>query len=181
MPISVRTASTFDVDAIVEVFLGCWRVSYAAVLPPRLVAAMTDEEADALWTRVLGEAAGSAVLVAESGVPGGTLLGVARLAVDEGAAGLVHSLYVAPSAQGRGVGSLLLAAACDALRSAGSLTAHLWVFKDNAPSIAFYRQHGWLPDGQTRIEAAFGEPEIRLTTILARTPSAAEASREAKG
>lgn len=165
MPIHVRTASTCDVDAIVEVFLGCWRVSYAAVLPPRLVAAMTDEGARALWTRALDGADGTAVLVAESTpAPGGALLGVARIAVDENEAGVLHSLYVAPSAQCRGVGSRLLGAARDALRSAGSPTAHLWVFEANAPSVAFYRHHGWLPDGHVRTEAAFGEPEIRLAT-----------------
>ena len=130
-----RRATTDDPDGIVATLLGCWRVSYAPVLPRRLIDAMTDERAVDLWTRVLGE-------------------------------GSVSSFYVSPRAQGRKVGSGLLAAAADALLAAGSITAHLWVFRDNAPARAFYRHNGWYPDGRTRVQPEFGEPEIRLTALL---------------
>lgn len=162
-----RQATTDDLDGIVETFLGCWRVSYAVVLPRQLTEAMTDERAVELWMRVLGEVAGADVIVAESPAELGTvILGVARLAVGAGGEGSVPSLYVSPRAQGRGVGSGLLAAAADALLAAGSITAHLWVFRDNAPARAFYRHNGWYPDGRTRVQPEFGEPEIRLTALL---------------
>jgi len=171
MPLTVRAARAADLDAVVAVFLGCWRESYAAVLPARLVEGMTDERARALWTRVLTGGAGDVLVVESREASGNVVLAVARIGVGERGEGMVHSLYVSPRAQGTGVGSRLLAAASDALRSAGSMTAHLWVFRDNAPSVAFYRHHGWYPDGRTRVQDEFGEPEIRLATLLAGDPA----------
>ena len=40
--------------------------------------------------------------------------------------------------------------------------ATLWVFEANATARAFYLRHGWEPDGGTRVEPEFGEPEVRL-------------------
>ena len=172
MPLNYRAATTSDLDGIVETFLGCWRESYAAVLPRRLVEAMIDDRAVELWTRVLGEASdlpGADVIVAESLAGSESeILGVTRTATRAHSEGMIYSLYVAPHAHGRGIGSRLLAAASDALISAGSVTAYLWVFRENATSVTFYRHRGWLPDGRTRVQEEFGQPEIRLSTILRR-------------
>ena len=169
MPLNCRSATTHDLAGIVEIFLACWRENYPAVLPRRLVEAMTDDRAVELWTRVLGEAAGADILVAESREASGSLiLGVARIAAGAHGQGIIHSLYVAPHVQGRGVGSRLLTAASDALISAGAVTAHLWVFRENTPSVTFYRHNGWFPDGPIRVQEEFGEPEIRLATLLGR-------------
>ena len=182
MPLNYRSATTADLDGIVETFLACWRESYAEVLPRRLVEAMTDERAVELWTRVLGEAAGTDVIVAESKDPSGSvILGVARIAVRARGEGMIHSLYVAPHAHGRGIGSGLLTAASNALISAGSVTGNLWVFKENAPSVTFYRHNGWLPDGRTRVQEEFGEPEIRLATTLRREQDAGVTPRDGAG
>ena len=184
MPITYRPATSEDIDGVARVFLSCWRGSYAAVLPRRLVDMMTDEEATALWTRVLDEAGPGEVVVAvaepetESEAAGGArpvILGVTRFAVAGDGTGMVNSLYVSPLAQGQGVGSRLLTTAADALAAAGATTAHLWVFESNAPSIAFYRRQGWLPDGGARVQEAFGEPEIRLVRALAPSAAPAEA------
>jgi len=172
MPITFRPATMNDLEDIVAVFLLCWRESYTGVLPQRLVDAMTDKQANDLWTRVLGESAPGEVIVAESDEASrATILGVARIAVGTGEQGSVHSLYVSPQAQGKGVGSQLLSTACDALSAARVETVRLWVFQDNAPSIAFYRHNGWIPDGQTRVQEAFGEPEIGLGKTLRRERS----------
>lgn len=172
MSITLRPATSEDIDGIVRVFLSCWRGSYAAVLPRRLVDAMTDDEATTLWTRVLDEARRGEVIVAvaepaAAGAGQPVILGVTRFAVAGDGAGMVNSLYVSPLAQGKGVGSRLLSAAADALAAAGVTTARLWVFEHNAPSIAFYRAQGWVPDGDARVQEAFGEPEIRLARALA--------------
>lgn len=178
MSITYRPATREDIDGIVAVFLSCWRGSYAEVLPRRLVDAMTDDEATSLWTRVLDEAGRGEVIVAEAEAAGASrpaILGVTRFALAGDGGGMVNSLYVSPLAQGKGVGSRLLTAAADALAAAGATTAHLWVFEHNAPSIAFYRRQGWVPDGDARVQEAFDEPEIRLVRTLA--PPTAEAGR----
>ncbi len=169
---TTRAATAADRHAIVAVFLGCWLVTYAANLPASLVEAMTPARADALWRRVLDDAAAGEVIVAESATPTGRgIVGVTRWAVEAdrpGALnGAVHSLYVSPAAQGRGVGATLLAAATGCLAASGVEIARLWVFRDNAPSIAFYRRSGWVPDGCTRVQDEFGEPEIRLAKAMA--------------
>ena len=160
----LRPATTGDLDGIVSTFLGCWRESYAGVLPQRLVDEMTDDRANSLWARALREAAAGEIIVAESDETlGDAILGVTRFAVGQLDEGTVHSLYVAPHAQGEGVGFQLLGAACAVLAEAGVATARLWVFRDNTPSLDFYRRNGWLPDGATRIEDEFGEPELGLS------------------
>ncbi len=154
---TLRAARVEDRDGIVAVFVACWRESYAGILPPTAIAAMTDERARDLWERVLASPHGT-VLVAEHG---GRLLGVTRFAMEAGG-GAVHSLYVSPEARGLGLGSLLLGTAADTLRAGGADSVVLWVFAANAPSIQFYRGRGWLPDGATRTQEEFGEPELRL-------------------
>lgn len=155
MTVVVRAATGEDRDAVVAVFLACWRESYSGILPEPVVAAMTDERATTLWTRVL--AATGRVLVAERD---GTVLGVTRFDSEEG---VVHSLYVAPAEQGLGVGTRLLDTAFETMRSHGAASASLWVFAANGPSLAFYRSRGWLPDGRTRTQEEFGQPELRLS------------------
>ncbi|WP_431894774.1 N-acetyltransferase family protein [Nonomuraea sp. bgisy101] len=148
----LRPTTPDDLDGIVEVFLACWRESYARVLPERLVSAMSTERARELWT-------GRPALVAEHD---GRIRGLTRFSGDT-----VHSLYVHPAAQGGGLGARLLGAAESGLSSAGVTTAFLWVFRGNLPSIGFYRRQGWRPEGTERVTPEFGEPELRLTKVLA--------------
>lgn len=182
MTLRCRPATTGDIDGIVAAFLGCWLVSYAAVLPRSLVDAMTPRRAGALWTRALAEAADGEVIVAEStdrsgpGIIGVTRWGLVPTGGDV-PDGVVHSLYVSPPAHGQGVGSALLEVATERLAAAGVASARLWVFRDNAPSVAFYRRSGWLPDGSTRVQPEFGEPEICLTKKLS-TPRPTEGTAE---
>lgn len=163
--VTVRRADPADLDEIVGVFLGCWRETYAAVLPERLVAVMTDESAREMWARVARESAPGDLLVA-IGEPDERILGVARTTPVVDATGHLASLYVLPQAQGMGVGRRLVDMAVAHLGAAGARSATLWVFTGNAPSLAFYRHLGWEPDGEERTQAEFGEPELRLTKTL---------------
>lgn len=160
MTVDLREARPDDVHGVVAVFLACWRHSYRGVLPDRLVDQMTDEAAYDLWGRALTET-GSTVIVAVRDV----VLGVTRYTLD-GATGQVHSLYVSPDARGLGLGRRLLDRAAADLAGAAARSATLWVFADNTPSIGFYGACGWLPDGTTRVQDEFGEPEIQLRKAL---------------
>ena len=159
--LALRDAGPDDLEAVVRVFLGCFRVTYAAHLPPRLVASMSDEAARSLWERAL-TSPGREVVVAQID---DEVRGVVAFAA-EGEEGWVHSLYVAPDAQGHGVGSTLLRCAADRLLAAACHRAYLWVFAENQPSVRFYARRGWTPDGVTRVEEPFGENEIRLFRSL---------------
>jgi GNAT superfamily N-acetyltransferase len=161
--IQLRDASPADLDAVATLFLACWRVSYAAVLPEPVIAVFDEVSARALWRPALETPrAGSVGIVAESTTRG--LLGIIRMGSDpdEPSAGHVFSLYVDPAAQGLGVGGRLLAEATRRLRLDGKTQATLWVFEANDRARSFYGHRGWRPDGGERVEPEFGEPELRL-------------------
>lgn len=164
----IRPANAHDRDAIVDVFLACWKTSYAGVLPQTLIDGMDRTQATALWSRVLAEPKHGVLVGVDA--DSGEVLGVTRWAPGDGTVGFVHSLYVSPAAQGRRLGARLLGAAAEELVLAGCTEGKLWVFRDNAPSIGFYRSQGWSPDGETRVQPEFGEPELRLSRPL--TPAA---------
>jgi GNAT superfamily N-acetyltransferase len=114
------------------------------------------------------EEPGRAEVVVALDHTGGTssVRGVMRYGRQDDGDGMVHSLYVDPSVQGTGLGAGLLRAAESALSAAGASRAFLWVFRDNEPSVGFYRHQGWVPDGANRTTAEFGEPELRLVKEL---------------
>jgi ribosomal protein S18 acetylase RimI-like enzyme len=72
--------------------------------------------------------------------------------------GLLDGLYVAPAAQGQGVGAALLAHA-KRLRPDG---LELWVFASNRPARAFYRRHGFEVVGGTSGANEEGAPDLRM-------------------
>src|SRR5512144_109358 len=61
---------------------------------------------------------------------------------------LMLGISVAREAQGRGVGSALMAAMCDyADRWVGALRIELTVYADNEPALALYRKFGFVIEG----------------------------------
>jgi len=166
--VQTRWAHFGDHSAITEVFYACWTQSYRGVLPNRLVDSLSRNDASKLWQRVLTEAAPGELVLAVAGTGvNEQVLGVLRLdpadaSTDDSGWGMIHSLYVSPSAQGRGVGTLLLNVARGSLEESGCTQARLWVFRDNHPSRKFYHAQGGLPTGQERVQPEFGEPEIQL-------------------
>lgn len=65
------------------------------------------------------------------------------------AIGEVHAIHVAAEERGRGIGTVLLTAAVEAMRSLGVRRAVLWVLDANSTAKRFYERHGWVWDGTT--------------------------------
>lgn len=82
--------------------------------------------------------------------------------------GEVRSLYVDPSVQGAGLGSVLFAAAHEVLRRQDVGEATLWVFAGNARARAFYEAAGWALDGGTLVTTLGDEDvdEVRYRRAL---------------
>lgn len=161
--VTIRAARPEDLAAVADVFLACWRESYADFLPAHVIGLYDEVGARAIWRpSLVGPAADISVLVAEGA--DGSVVGVVRIGRDPGepGAGHVYSLYVDPEAQGRGVGARLLAAADDRFGFDGLREVTLWVFAANVAARRFYAREGWRPDGGERVEPAYGEPELRL-------------------
>lgn len=168
--VRIRRAVADDAAAVGALFLACWRRSYAHLLPRHVLACYDEASAVALWQSIL-TAAPEGVIVAD--VPEQGVRGVARFGADpdDERHGHLFSLYVHPDAQGLGLGRILLHAAAEKLQAAGYGTATLWVFAGNHDARAFYAAQGWTPDGETQVEEAYGEPEIRLRRDLAQAVS----------
>jgi ribosomal protein S18 acetylase RimI-like enzyme len=165
MPL-LRVAGRDDVDQLTAVFLDCWKISYAQVMPAALVASMTPDKARATWTQALSRP-DLTVVVATGDEPPHAAVGFVGFQLLPDGDGYVSSLYVSPHVQGGGVGRLLLAEAEKRLREAGVRTARLWVFEDNAPSLAFYVRQGWEPDGRRETLPEWGQPQLGLAKALA--------------
>jgi ribosomal protein S18 acetylase RimI-like enzyme len=159
----IRSASASDVDAFTEVFLECWRVSYALSMPASLVEGMTPARARSLWQDAL-EGGDGTYLVAEAS--DGVLAGFIGYRMSDQTTGYVSSLYVSPRVQGGGFGRLLLTEAEADLRRRGARTARLWVFEQNEPSRRFYERAGWRLDGTRETLAEWGQPQVGMAKGL---------------
>ena len=91
----------------------------------------------------------------------GALIGIAMSGPVEGEAWLRHLyvLYVLAEHHGTGAGAALL----DAVLTAGE-SAALWVGDPNPRAQAFYRKHGFVPDGTVKIDD--GIRELRMLRLL---------------
>lgn len=161
---TVRRAGIEDLEAVTAVFLDCWHLSYAEVMPAALVEGMTPERAEELWRKALGGGTDS-YLAAVDGADG-RVTGFAGYRLEEPGVGYVSSLYVSPRAQGGGYGRLLLARCEEELRRLGAGRARLWVFEQNGPSRAFYARQGWGADGRRETLAEWGVPQIGMAKEL---------------
>lgn len=168
----VRTATRADVAAVADVQLRTWRTAYAGVVPARVLAALSETDAEARWAEAVEHppTPRHRVLVA---VEHDRLVGFAALGpsrdedTDPAAAGEVYALLVDVDARGRGHGSRLLAATVESLRAAGCATAYTWLFDLDAATRAFFAATGWAADGSRR-NLDMGEPvgQLRLHTDL---------------
>ena len=143
MSVRVRPAALADIPALREMLVATWHATYDATLGVEKV-----NEIAATWhsleklTSELAEAganpAGNAFLVAEQD---GALAGTAS--VHRAACGPVQlaRIYVAPGAQGGGIGKALLGAAM--AHFPGAPSVRLEVEPRNEKAIAFYARHGF--------------------------------------
>jgi GNAT superfamily N-acetyltransferase len=121
------------------------------------------------WAGRLG-APGSRWWVAENG--DGADVGLVCVFL-EGAGAHLVSMWVAPEARGRGVGSLLADEAVAWARAAGAQRVRLWAVDGNHAARALYARKGFVPTGEVMAlpsNPALTESEYALS-LLGRTAS----------
>jgi GntR family transcriptional regulator len=157
----LRTAVAVDASALASVFVSSWRAGYPGVVDDAVIAAL-DEKEVAGWLLPMASAEHQTVLAEAAD---GSVLGWVRFGndPDDAAKGHIHSLYVRPSAGGRGVGRRLLEHGVDLCGSHGARAVTLWVFEQNARARRLYTAAGFAPDGGRRVEAEYGAQEVHLT------------------
>ncbi|XVU28861.1 N-acetyltransferase family protein [Actinoplanes sp. CA-054009] len=156
---TVRPARPGDAARMAHVNVRSWQETYRGLMPdaalddPELpaarerfwTAALTDERYRANRTAV-AERDGHLIGIAMSGPP---------LDPDASWTQQLYVLYVLAADHGTGAGRALLDAVIDPAEPSA-----LWVADPNPRAQAFYRKHGFAPDGAARLES--GVPSIRM-------------------
>jgi GNAT superfamily N-acetyltransferase len=168
--VRVREATAEDTEAIVAVTAAGWRTAYRDIVAQDRLAELPlarwrhevhvglrrpVEDAFSYVAEIDGAFAGYCFVAAPSREPD---LGrkVAELV----------AIYVEPERWGRGAGTALMRAALARLADLPYDEVVLWTFKENAPAITFYEQHGWRRDGDHKVH-----PRTQAVAIRFRHPA----------
>ena len=151
----VRRARVQDAGGIARVWARAWKIAYRDLVPVAVLDAVDVDARRERWIERL-DGGDLTFVFEELGIAG-----YARVLLPSE----VASLYVLPERRGGGIGTALLSAALDELRS-HSVHATLWVFTANHPARAFYAKFGFTPDGAVRVDEGTGLEEIRLRAEL---------------
>jgi ribosomal protein S18 acetylase RimI-like enzyme len=169
--IRIRVARPDDAAAVARVYVESWHDTYAAILPKRLLCAMTPQGQAARWRAAITASRREQVLVAE-GAPDG-IVGMSSLGPSRDTAlgydGEIYTLYVDPAFLGRGAGRALLRGGFASLRARGFTSCMVWAHARN-PARFFYEAMGGRliaervqqMMGDAVPEAAFGWPKLAL-------------------
>ena len=170
-PLTVRKARPGDAEAIARIYVEAWRDTYPAVLPARLLLAMTVEGQANRWRNAIAMAARESVYVAEDErrtLVAMTSLGRARDRM-LGFEGEIYTLYVDPARTGVGVGRALLRGAFVALSERGHQNCLIWAHAKNPARFFYEAMGGKLVAERTTAmmgvpvpEAAFGWKKLAL-------------------
>ena len=154
-----------------RVYIESWHDTYAGILSPRRLCAMTPRGQAARWRAAIAARRYETVLVAERpghGVVGMTSFGPARDS-SLGSDGEVYTLYVDPAHFGRGAGRALLRAAFFNLRQQGFVSCVIWAHARNNARFFYEKMGGRLiaervaqTMGEAVPEAAFGWKKLAL-------------------
>lgn len=171
--VKVRPASATDTHRIAEIHVAAWRVAYRGQVPDAFLDGLSVERRLSAWSDIIGGThwPSTGVLVAED--DRGKLVGFAHVCSsrDDDAGpeiGEVTSIYIAPETWQQGAGRALLDAATATLRTAGFVSATLWVLDTNDRARRFYERMGWRPDGAAKVDdrGDFTLHELRYTIEL---------------
>lgn len=156
----IRAATAADADAIAAIWRIGWRDAHLGHVPDALVAARTPES----FARRSRERIPDAIVA----VRAGEVVGFTMTQGDE-----VDQLYTGPAARGAGVGSLLLAAAERAIRTATGRPAWLAVATGNMAARGFYARQGWTDEGPFAHAAPVPGGSVTVDCHRFRAPSPA--------
>ncbi|HET9126672.1 MAG TPA: GNAT family N-acetyltransferase [Propionibacteriaceae bacterium] len=164
----IRQASHADLTALADMKVEAWRQTYGAIVDPSIIERqrLGVRRTVQFWERLLDSGHYLWLVVSADD----RIVGVAGAepARDAGSPASLEltMIYLLQEAQGSGIADRLLQIAI------GDAPAYLWVLDDNPRAQAFYRRHGFVPDGtsQPLPDGWRGRCEIRMV----RRPEAEE-------
>ena len=134
-----------------------WRETYDGILSDAFLAGMSTDERSTMWREIIDRPMRSFVAEVDGEVVGFALAGPAR-EVESPREIELHAIYVLSDFYGSGLGVALLDAAIS------DAPAFLWIAAGNARALSFYRKHGFVLDGATKVEESWENLEERRMT-----------------
>ena len=161
MPAYYRTrlATSDDAQAIAEFQTATWNEAYEGLVRADYLARMTVPTRRERWGKRLLAGERQIMLTERDGVVVAVMSFGERSDDRPGPRLELMSIYLSAPARGTGLADYLVQYAL------GDADAVLWVFEANARAIAFYRRHGFVPDGETMFDTDTGLPEIRMSRV----------------
>ncbi len=157
MAVRVRVATVSDADAVGALHAASWRYAYRGALSDEYLSG-DDVELDRmhLWRTRLAEPSERQHLLLAEDV--GRLLGFVCFYGNESEewGSYLNNLHVARTAQGLGIGRLLLHSTAELCGSAYSGGLYLWVVQSNTQAQGFYARYGGRNTGTGVWEAPGG-------------------------
>jgi ribosomal protein S18 acetylase RimI-like enzyme len=163
----IATLTLEDCDELGAVHVEIWRRAYADHMPADYLASLDA----ALWAgnwhkRAADPEVAARTLVARD--PERRLVGFASAGPTRDEYPVteweLYAINLLPRVQGTGLADELMD------RILGPRPATLWVLEGNGRALAFYRRHGFVPEGAHAFYGSTGTPEIRMV----RWPDAAQ-------
>jgi ribosomal protein S18 acetylase RimI-like enzyme len=165
----IRPAVAADHSRIALLNVRAWQAAYRGLMPDHFLDSLDPVALADVWAKRLLEPAHS-VLVADasSELRGFCSLIPSRDSDAKAGTGELSAIYVEPSCLRSGIGSLLVENLLPAARARGFGALSLWVLRDNARALSFYRARGFLPDGAVKAQTIsdFQIQELRLRRSL---------------
>lgn len=139
----IRDAIPADADGIACIHVETWRSAYKGIVPDAHLTSLDMGERAQRWREIVTNAE-ELVLVAVGG--SGEIVGWATggrgKTGDAVYTGELNGIYVHPSAQGRGIGRLLVQTVAKRLAAEGHQSLLLWTLAANIPARRFYEALG---------------------------------------
>lgn len=161
----IRALTEADFDFAADLVNDSWRAVYGDYVNPDLLSAEgCAERARSLKRDFAAHRLEEYVWEEEGRVLG--LLSIGDTADRDRPAALeIWRIYLAPAAQGRGIGGRLLAFGERRARELGRRETLIWAFRENRRALAFYGKHGYQPDR----EEYLGPPYLTYGVRLIKT------------
>jgi ribosomal protein S18 acetylase RimI-like enzyme len=155
----VRRATPTDASRIATIHVETWQSAYEGLIPSDYLDSLSIAKRTKKWQAKLDDAQDKTIYLV--GLIDEKVLGWASLCKsrDEDVKsdrGEVGGIYVHPTAQKKGLGSLLMAEGVNILKQEGYAYATLWVLTSNALAREFYESRGWRVEGKTKIDNSRG-------------------------
>jgi L-amino acid N-acyltransferase YncA len=176
--IRVRPAELADAEAIAGIFVRSWQGNYRGLIPREYLDRMSPAELRPAWERQLAGMSWPRKVILTAEV-GGRVAGFVGFCPtrdrDDDPETVVEffALFLAPEAQGAGVGRRLMSSAFDTLAQTGYEQATGWVIEGNHGGRRFHESLGWYHDGAVKHDETrgFSLTAIRYRRALDRSNS----------